>query len=78
MFNLTDISFEIYAEEVDTYLNDQIYQHMKREKLFTFKGKKVESEHKQIESAKSNEIKEQKQTNTYSSKLHNYKQSQSS
>ena len=69
IFNLTEISVDIYTEEVVTYLNDQKYQEMKKGKSFFPVGKSSDVNKKEIQSAKCNVNKERKQKKKKSKRI---------
>ena len=60
IFNLTEISVDIYTDEVITYLNDQKYQQMKKGKSFYSVGERSDVDKKEIETAKCNLNKDRK------------------
>ena len=66
---MTEISVDIYAEEVVTYLDDQKYQEMRKGKSFFALGKRSDVNKKEMKSAKCNVNKERKQNKTKSKRI---------
>ena len=60
IFNMTEISVDIYTDEVITYLNDQKYQQMKKGKSFFSVGERSDVDKKEIKTAKCTKIENQK------------------
>ena len=72
IFNLTEISVDIYTDEVITYLNDQKYQQMKKGKSFSSVGERSGVDKKEIETAKCNLNKDRKQKQKKKKNLREY------